>query len=131
MDLIGAGSVLGGLGQLAGGVTNMMSDSGGGAPNYMGRDHRASIRNEMKARLMYARQFGNRFNFHPLTALGINPASGGSFARPTGGRSSKGNAISRMGQGLDRILSAGQSEYQKAQIENLNAKRRQNISEQY
>lgn len=88
------GGFLGGAGQFIGGANSLFGDSDG----VSGRD----IKDAMKARMAAARIYGEKFGFHPLAALGINPAQ-------TGGQRSAftdtGRAMANMGQGLDRMLS--------------------------
>ena len=112
MTMMGMGQILGGAGQAAGGLSSLFSEG-----RISGQQIRKSIKNQIEARAMYSRRYGEKYGFHPLTMLGINPA-GGPMGRPTGG--DKGRALERMGQGVNRMLQAGQSEIQKAQARLLN-----------
>ena len=108
--LSGAGQFLGGVGQFAGGINQMMQSGNMSTPSKM-------MKLNFKHRLHYARKYGERYGFHPLAALGINPAIGGAF-HSVG--SDKASGLKSMEQGLDRMLT-GQSEVQKAQARLLNA----------
>jgi hypothetical protein len=110
-SLAGIGSMLGGLGGFAGGLSSLFGGSSGG---YRGRDYKQFV----KHRLMTARKYGEEYGFHPLSVLGISP---GSVPMHAQSRNNVGNALARMGQGLERMSQSGMTELQKAQVENLKA----------
>lgn len=109
-----AGTFLGGLGQFAG---SMMGDDE--KVKLKNMYHEEDVRRSIKHRFKYSREFGQQYGFHPLLGLGINPAVSGS--RPIKVGDNKGSKLAGMGQGLNKMLSAGQSELTKAQIENMKA----------
>lgn len=85
------GQLVGGAGQLAGGL-------GIGAPD---QDIGKGIKHSIKARLKYARYYGDMYGFNPLTALGVQPQAG-----PW--RSTQRLDLAKVGRGLEKGLSAGQ-----------------------
>ena len=94
-EYIGAvGGLLGGAGALSSGLSSFFDDTSSGLK---GKDMKQAIKIQMKHRLKYARMYGKKFGFHPLAALGINPAMGGQFMRA--GFDNRGAAFQRMGQG--------------------------------
>jgi len=107
MTMVGIGTLAGGAGQLAGGISGLFGDG------QINTAH--EIRKQMRTRLESARVYGEQYGFHPLSVLGMNPAAG-----PTARPSSKGAALANMGQGIERMSKAGSSEIQKAQARLLN-----------
>jgi hypothetical protein len=103
--MIGAiGGLLGGAGQLAGGLYDWF----GGGTDYrkarkyadkMAKDAMARLPQQMK--LMY--QGAQAAGYHPLAALGISPSAGPSV--PVFDEK-KGKAMANMGQGINRVLNA-------------------------
>lgn len=122
------------LGSLAGGFGGLFSD--GGMSDGQKRDQRfladfqmkQSLRNEEFQREQFERNSltgraaeAQRLGFHPLTALGINPSSGGGFGssinmpadiRDSG---SKWRSLSDMGQNLQRAASVMSTPAERAQ----------------
>ena len=110
-----AGAVLGGMGQFVSGFGG--NDRIDMSPmNKAWKRQRQVLTHQIRWRVKDAKRAG----LHPLAALGVSPAAGPS-ANVVAERSNRGN-FAQMGQGLQQILQAGQSELQKAQIENLNSR---------
>lgn len=104
----GIGTALGGMGQFAGGLSSLFS----GDEGFSGSD----IKDALKARLVAARVYGEKFGFHPLAALGVQPyTAGGQKAFKDTGR-----AMANMGQGLQRALT-GKTDLDKAKAKYYDA----------
>jgi len=97
----GAGQFLGGLGGLFGGGDSMSPKT---QINYAVDEQRQKITNWWNRTMTMADKWG----IHPLTALGVSPAVGGS-SFSIGGGSGAGNfsdSMAQMGQGLTRASAA-------------------------
>ena len=123
-----AGSFLSGLGSFAGGLGGLFG--GGGMSNK--RASRLAIEAEERANnrqiwwsrngLKLLREGAEAGGFHPLAALGYNPAMGGATTPvfQDGGGNDYGQALYNMGQGISRAASAFQSKEAMA-LEKLSA----------
>lgn len=104
VDILGAigagGSLLGGLGSLAGALGLGKSDQG-----VRGKD----IKDALKAQLAAASIYGPQFGFHPLAALGMQPVN-------VGFRQAGGTDFAQMGVGLNKILNSA-GVYEDAKLE--------------
>ncbi len=105
------GGLLGGMGQLAGGVSGMFG--GKGQDDSDARDWARYYAQETPS---WRKEGAVKAGYHPLAAMGMNPA-GGPVAK---GGTGKGSALANMGQGIERMSKAGESEIQKAQARKLN-----------
>lgn len=110
LSAIGVG--LGGMGQFVGGVSDLTNQGENTSIKLMER----GIQQSLKTKLRYARKYGEKYGFHPLAALGVQPNMGPSSY--VGGHSGRG--FERMGQGLERMLT-GRSEVDKAKARYYNA----------
>ena len=113
--LAAMGTFIGGASQA--GAAGSQLFGGSGRNQYSGRRHRKAISNQMH-QTAYSARYENE-GFHPLTMMGISPSAG---PPPVRVGNNKGRAMQNMGQGINKMMQAGQSEIQKAQIRNLDAR---------